>query len=204
MLDYPLADYLKLFTLLLMAVYSLYEIGYIYNDFIRVEYDEKPTIRPYVGIINARLATAIRITYIVLIGLLIKALLPSYIVAICILSIAILNHNLIRRKVEKIASWPYLRLSKYMFVPIAISNFNLEVVESCLLITFPLIVMDAENTIIAIIKKYEGIKISPLEKPYYVWFLTFLPIQLILLIAHSPLIFTGELLFIIISVVRHK
>ena len=48
MSDYPLTDYLTHFTLLLMAVYSLYEIGYIYNDFIRVKYDEKPTIRSYV------------------------------------------------------------------------------------------------------------------------------------------------------------
>jgi len=87
----------------------------------------------------------------VLVGLLIKALLLSYIIAIRILSIAILNHNLIRRKVEKIASLPYLRLSKYMFVPM--SNFNLGVIASCLLIILPLIVIDAENTVIAIIKK---------------------------------------------------
>lgn len=203
MLNYEFFNFLVLFALLLVAVYSIYEIGYLYNDFVRVKYDEKPTIRPYVDIIDAKLAAVVRAVYVAFVGVFVRTFLRSYIVAICILLIAILNHNLIKRKIDKIAARPFLRVSKYMFIPITMSNFNLEIISSCLLFLLPIIIMDAADVMFFAIKEYEEVKTLP-GKPYYVWFLTFMPLQLLLLFKYSPLIFTGEFLFIAISMVRHK
>lgn len=200
MLKMDFLSYTFFFILFFIALNSIYEIGYVYNDWIRVKYDEKPTIRNYVKEINPPLAIALRATYM-LPGLFFFPL--SYVVALTLLSFAILNHNLRKRKIEKAVTLPFMRVIKYMFIPIAISGLDLEIVGSCLILLMPLFMIEGEIIAWDVINHYEKLKTS-LRFPYYVWFLTFLPFQALLLLKYPIWVLSGELIFMLISGVRHK
>jgi hypothetical protein len=201
MLNYTFIVYTLIFFLLLVALNAIYEIGYIYNDYVRIRYDEKPRKRVYINLIHPRLAVALRIVYLITVGVALNFLVVSYILALALLVIAILNHNFRTRKIDKVTSLPLLRVAKYMFIPIAFSNLSLEEIAASLILILPLLILESETIAWDIINHYEPLKTS-LRKPYYAWFLTFLPFQLLLL-KYPPWIFTGEFLFIIMSGVRH-
>jgi hypothetical protein len=184
-----------------VAMNAIYEIGYIYNDYVRVRYDERPRKRAYINLIYPRLAVALRIIYLIAVGAMLNFLV-SYILALALLVVAILNHNFRTRKIDKVTSLPLLRVAKYMFIPIAFSNLTIEEIAVSLILILPLLILECEAIAWNIINHYEPLKTS-LRKPYYAWFLTFLPFQLLLLLKYPPWIFIGEFLFIIMSGVRH-
>jgi hypothetical protein len=202
MVNYTFIVYTLVFFLFFVAVNAMYEVGYIYNDYVRVKYDDKPRKRVYVNLIYPCLAVALRIVYLIAIGVALNFLATSYVLALALLVVAILNHNLRTRKIDKVTSLPLMRVTKHMFIPIAFSNLNLEVIAASLILILPLLILDSETIAWDTIKYYEPLKTS-LNKPYYVWFFTFLPFQLIMLLKYPLWIFFGELFFAIISGVRH-
>jgi len=201
MLNLNALSYALIFAMLFIVLHSIYEVGYVYNDWIRIRYEEKPTIRRYVEDINPLLSIILRGIYIVSLSFFLFSL--SYIYAVLLLMLAIVNHN---RKVEKykqLITLPLMRTAKYMFVPIAMSGFNIEFLGGCLVLLLPLFIMEGEAIAGSVIRFYDHPKTS-FRFPYYVWFLTFLPFQALLLFRYPIWIFSGELLFMAISVVRHR
>jgi len=134
MLDMDFLRYAMSFIMLFVVLNSIYEVGYVYNDWVRIKYDEKPRIRQYIKDINPRLSIILRLTYTFLLSLYLFS--PEYIYAVLLLLLAIVNHNHRTKKIQKAVTLPLMRVAKYMFIPIAMSGLNIEFIGACLFFCF--------------------------------------------------------------------
>lgn len=180
---------------------GLYEMGYLVNDLIVAKYEDKPSIRSYEGKVNLPVALGIRALMLAAAMLLFRS--PATAVAVAIVSALIAIHNSTKRKKDRLASNPALRLSRYMFIVIVTADLEVPVITACMIVLLPIFAVDVAMSTLGIASRYLQLNTSDFAMPYYFWILTFLPIQLILLWDYSPLILLGEFGLLILSVVRH-
>lgn len=116
--------FILLYLLALLTLNAIYEIGYIVNDIYAVKHEDHPTLRPEAKQISppiaiaARLATALASTYALIeFG----GTSPYHVAAAAaMLAYAITLHNAVKVKAWRIHTFTLLRVSKYLFTPLAV------------------------------------------------------------------------------------
>lgn len=194
--------YMLNFSLLYVACYSLYEIGYLWNDCVTVKKEDKPKFRPYTQLINWKNAILIRI--IILFILLYYYWNTTLIVSISLLTFAMTIHNSLHKNSDRILTTGFERLVKTLFVPIAMIGVNYHKLYPCLVLALPILAVDVKSNTLTITRKYFVYDKQMFEKPYWKAFVLFLPLQIIALIYYPIQVLSGEIILALVSLIVKK
>lgn len=187
------------FSLLYVACYSLYEIGYLYNDCVTVKKEDKPKFRSYTQLINWKNAILIRI--IILFILLYYYWNTSLIIPIFLLTFAMTVHNSLHKNSDRILTTGFERLVKALFVPIAMIGIDYHKLYPCLVLILPILAVDVKSNTLTITKKYFDYDKIMFEQPYWKAFMLFLPLQIIALIYYPIQVLSGEIILALASLI---
>lgn len=115
-------------VLLYISLYTIYNINYFINDIIDYNSSSKlQAKRDIILYINKKIFLTVHLI-IIIITLIISSHLLGYklvILPTLLLIYAIIIHNSISEKAERYASFTMLRLSKYLYVPLAMNSLEL-------------------------------------------------------------------------------
>jgi len=178
---------------------SVYEIQYVINDIVVVKREDKPSIRSYpVRPLFVVISRGVYSLVAVCLMLISRFDVIRVFVAIVLLSLAFLLHNIQKYKLKRIYTFALIRLTRYLFIPLCLidSHHYLLYVP---IVFMPLLFVDIIQAYEYNLKKY-SIEVPKMDYPWYYIYGIFLPIQL-MLIDWKYII--GNIMIVLFSISRY-
>jgi len=199
-----------IFLIKLMLLYGLfyfiYEIGYIINDTISVRWERQPTERVRLGTTTVVIMILLRLLlYVLFFFLLIRIEISIYktLITSILLLIVFQLHNTvgIKNSIIRIYTYVPVRILRYIFIPLTLSNYNERAIFLTLLIMMPNIVYSVANYACKKVYGKELTSIEPRSSSIFLRFITLLPVQALL--CDEPIILLPSCVIIIASLATY-
>lgn len=175
---------------------ALYEIQYIINDTIVSNYEDKPSYRKYNISISMIMISRILYSIVIFVCLLELGFSTSNIfLAISLLFLAFLFHNLELVKLRRAITFPLVRLARYLFIPLVLVGQG-RLLADVMIAYIPLLISETISGFKYNAEKY-GCNLPEIRYPWFYVFGIFLPIQLLLV--SNWYLLGGNILLVIMS-----
>lgn len=205
----PIQTVIAIFALTYIAMISLYESLYLFNDVIAVRWEDVPSMRFYIRKVPIRGAVLIRFVYIALVAVALiyffSLNLMGLFIASLLLVFYLLVHNSIKVKAKRVHSFASVRLSRILFAGVAMLYPRLDVLSKVFVVVLPYIVSELVSARDYHIKRYTknfALKLPDPNLPDYIKYSLFLPLQLTILGVEDVKLLLGNFIIIVISALR--
>jgi hypothetical protein len=173
------------------------------NDCVFAKYEEKPSFREYCCYISLRRLLLLRFIYsCLLMNFLVYFFhlkLENLVIAVALITYAILLHNFTRTNLWRIFTFSVVRLSRWIFISTSLGAFHMRPLLMIVLIPYSLLVIiDGYNYEL---RNY-GVSVQVNQTPLWLVYSAFIPITLSLLYLNNLLALLPNCITIFISLYR--
>jgi hypothetical protein len=195
--------YLNTYIILWILLQTLYDAFYALNDCVFAKYEELPSFREYCRHISLKRLLVLRFIYVCLLMYFLVYFfhlkLENLVIALALITYAMLLHNLTRINLWRIFTFSAVRLSRWIFIPTALGAFHVIPLLMIVLIPYSLLVIiDGYKYEL---RKY-GVSVPVKQTPLWLVYSAFIPITLLLLYPNNLLALLPNCITIFISLYR--
>lgn len=197
-----LLNYTFIYFIGFVILYDVYEIFYILNDAVFVRFEDIPTIRSYVKEISIISAIIARMIYYMLFFFfLCDKFYSGLIIATVLVSLAWTFHNFQKLRINRAITFPLLRLTKYLFVPLFVTQLDIYAVTRTMILLLPIFHVDILHAYQTQLRKH-GYQYQPTSVSLAFLLGIYLPLQLVLIKPYYHIL-VYNCVILIISFVRN-
>jgi hypothetical protein len=200
---YSLLIYVGIYLLSWLLLQTFYDGFYALNDCVFAKYEEKPSLRRYCHYISLKRLLLFRLIYMCILMYLLMHFFyvkpENLVIALALVTYALLLHNLTRINLWRIFTFSAVRISRWIFIPVAMGAFH----------TIPqLMVVLIPYSLLAIIDGYNyelhkyGILVPINQPPLWLVYSAFIPCALLLLYPDNLLALLPNFITIFVSIYR--